>query len=351
MSPGAYPMEAKNDSANLDLVRAVAVLCVFVAHFRDQYTGTGAHISWLLGQLGVLIFFVHTSLVLMLSLERSARRLYGTKLAADFYVRRFFRIYPLSVVCVTLAFVGLVPTSPNAWQWPTYLTNLALTMNLTYSEEMWPVLWTLPLEVQMYVALPVLFLCLRGRALGWAFAIWGLAAAAGVIQPHISNRLSIGQWAPCFVAGVVAWRLMRTVRPRVSGAWWPLVFAASWLVWAIAPRHGAEYHRWVFCLTLGCLIPWFSDLRWPPLVAAARTVAKYSYGIYLSHYAVLGFAFSFQGPWRWLILAGLGVLAPVAMFHLIEQPMIDVGRTVAARLGTRRPVSPPVVEAAAARTL
>ena len=129
-------MESK-ESTNLDLVRAVAVLCVFAAHFRDLITGTGAHISWAIGQMGVLIFFVHTSLVLMMSLERSGRNLQGRTLVADFYLRRFFRIYPLSIVCVTVAFLELVPTRMESWPWSTFVSNLALTLNLTYSEQMW----------------------------------------------------------------------------------------------------------------------------------------------------------------------------------------------------------------------
>ena len=37
----------------------------------------------------------------------------------------------------------------------------------------------------------------------------------------------------------------------------------------------------------------------------------------------------YDAPERWLLLVGLGTLVPVAMFHFIEQPMIDVGRKVA----------------------
>jgi peptidoglycan/LPS O-acetylase OafA/YrhL len=336
------------DSANLDLVRSCAVLCVFFAHFRDLITGTGAHVSWLFGQMGVLIFFVHTSLVLMLSLERSSTRLTGGRLALDFYVRRLFRIYPLSIVCVTLAFLAIVPTGTHPWPWSTYLSNLALTMNLTYSPQMWPVLWTLPLEVQMYVVLPVLFLWLRRRALGWAVAAWALAVVAGIVQPHVSGRLSVAEYAPCFLAGVIAWRLLHTVRPRIAGGWWPVGFAATTVIFLVAPRYNEEYYRWAFCLTLGCAIPWFADLRWAPLVSVSRTVAKYSYGIYLSHFSILTLAFTFEGVERWLLLVGLAVSVPVAVFHGIEQPMIDLGRWIATRStpATRSAAAWPVVAAA-----
>ena len=54
---------------NLDVLRAVAVLCVFADHCVEigQPELPSAR---LLGRFGVLIFFVHTALVLLLSLQR-----------------------------------------------------------------------------------------------------------------------------------------------------------------------------------------------------------------------------------------------------------------------------------------
>jgi peptidoglycan/LPS O-acetylase OafA/YrhL len=58
--------------------------------------------------------------------------------------------------CVTAAM--LLDRSPNVtsperqWRWFEYLSNLCLTTNLTYTDNMVGGLWTLPLEVQMYVA-------------------------------------------------------------------------------------------------------------------------------------------------------------------------------------------------------
>jgi peptidoglycan/LPS O-acetylase OafA/YrhL len=328
-------MESKSDSANLDLLRAVAVLCVFFAHLRDQLAGTGSHTSWLFGQMGVYIFFVHTSLVLLLSLERSASRLDGIALTVDFYVRRVFRIYPLAIICVTLAFLDIVPTraagSPP-WEWSTYIANLALTIRPFYEEEMWPVIWTLPFEMKMYLLLPLLFFFLRHRNIGWVFVGWGAAVLVAHVQPHVSGRLDFAQYMPCFIGGVLAWKMTHIVGPRWRAAWWPAAFIACSAVWLAAPRQDDELSRWTFCLLLGYTIPWFKDLRWAPLVAVARVIAKYSYGIYLAHLPILWWALTFEGPARWLMLAGLMMLVPYAAFHFVERPMIGIGRTLAARL-------------------
>ena len=60
--------------ANLDLLRAIAVLLVLAQHVGSKMHIE--HIAWAptrcpLGLFGVLLFFVHTSLVLMYSMERS----------------------------------------------------------------------------------------------------------------------------------------------------------------------------------------------------------------------------------------------------------------------------------------
>ena len=224
----------------------------------------------------------------MRSLDRS--RLDGRARLADFYIRRAFRIYPLSMACVTCSFLFLGP-----WTWGQYLSNMALTMNLTFSEDMWGGLWTLPLEIQMYVVLPFLFALLRAAPIWSVIAIWGLAVVLGIAQPITPgmSRLSVLAFAPCFLGGVIAWRLSRAYAPRVSGAWWPLAFVATFPIFLLATREHHLYYRWAFCLALGLTIPWFGEMRWRGLTWPAKVIAKYSYGIYLSHVIIIVTVFDF----------------------------------------------------------
>jgi len=80
--------------ANLDALRCTAVLLVLFAHLLMVLGHLDVPVSKNLGvrdlaQLGVLMFFIHTSLVLMMSLQR----LGPCKATARFYIRRAFRIY------------------------------------------------------------------------------------------------------------------------------------------------------------------------------------------------------------------------------------------------------------------
>src|SRR5580698_5913169 len=82
------------DLPNLDLLRSVAVVTVLVAHVYGALNVR--HYGPFYGAFGVGLFFVHTVLVLMWSLERRPQVL-------DFYVRRVARIYPLAIVVVLIA--------------------------------------------------------------------------------------------------------------------------------------------------------------------------------------------------------------------------------------------------------
>ena len=85
----------RSEDRNLDVLRAIAVLFVFVGHLFDFWFGGAAVLGdWLHGmtRMGVILFFVHTSLVLMRSLERLAPG--NPHFMREFYIRRIFRIYP-----------------------------------------------------------------------------------------------------------------------------------------------------------------------------------------------------------------------------------------------------------------
>ena len=320
------------DSANLDLIRAVAVLSVVLSHLDGQLGGAN-DLIWHLGQMGVLIFFVHTSMVLMLSLERSGQNL--KELFGSFYVRRIFRIYPLSITCVTLAFVfNLTPDGGfRSWGWQEYFANLSLSTNLFRIDTMVGGLWTLPLEVQMYVLLPFMYLLHKSAKISRMFALLAVAISIALLQPHISTRLNVLGYVPCFFSGVIAWRLSRSLERRAVGWMWPVAFVMITPIY-LASKSQAMLLRWVFCLILGLAIPWFKELSFRPINVAAKLIAKYSYSIYLSHIAVIMWALSLHVSAfaRLISLFAALTVCPLVLYHVVEHPMIDCGRIVAARM-------------------
>lgn len=331
-------MKATKDSANLDVLRSIAVLCVFVSHLVHFASGRVTEFDWHLGQLGVLMFFVHTSLVLMFSLERSSTK--DTNLTASFYARRAFRIYPLSMVSVLFMYVTRCPPG-HEFVYPTWthwelLANLTLTQNLFYVRDMINVLWSLPIEVQMYFFLPFLFVGFRSRSAMSVLLLWLASIPIALTQAHFINRLSVLSYAPCFLAGILSWRLHNSQRARLPGWLWPACMALTSLIWFSGGREQHWYYRWAFCLTLGFTIPFFAEVSSTLLKTAAKTLATYSYGVYLSHVPIMILAFVIvKNPFvRWPLFLTLAVAVPYGLYHLIERPGIRAGQTIAGEIAS-----------------
>ena len=224
----AHPAKAHIGPANLDVLRAIAVLCVFVDHLLGAQPGIDySKNSFLgfLGGLGVAMFFVHTSVVLMMSLARSR----GTSIVRSFYVRRAFRIYPLCIACVIVVVTCDVPAGIHgSFQNPSLrilLSNLSLTQNLFYQPVVLGPLWLCQLKCRC-ISCCLFYLCSRkniGRRLILSL-IWIISIGIGMIQPHVSARLGVLWYAPCFLSGVLAYCL--PIRLQLPAWLWPGAIAA-----------------------------------------------------------------------------------------------------------------------------
>ena len=326
---------------NLDLLRTTAVLFVFFAHLslfliKFDYLRVADKEVWrvlleILGHLGVLYFFVHTALVLMLSLDRT----HPVGLVLNFYIRRIFRIYPLCIACIISTLLLKVPQVPDGtyvpWDGREILANVLLVQNLFHKPDMIMPLWTLPREFQMYLVLPFLYLLLkRVSSSVIVLIVWFVFFAAVPSAPLLSCF-------PCFIAGVLAYQLGKQPVFRLPSAVWPaaiLALLALCLVLnlTILPDYRADY---IVCMLLGLIIPNVLELDESWITRASRSVARYSYGIYLCHDPVIWFSFvklkSFPiGVW-WAALVLLMVAVPVAAYRLLEHPVIEIGRRLAAR--------------------
>lgn len=342
------PSAEKGLSANLDLLRAIAVLLVLAQHLCKR--NAVAKVLWMptssWGLFGVLLFFVHTCLVLMYSMERSG--LTGWPLLKNFAVRRIFRIYPLSILAVLTALALHLDSDINGIQglsqgkFPGVVSaasNLLLVQNLTFAKSIVNVLWSLPFELQMYAFLPFLFLWLRGRKTPWTLLVlWLISLALAVMQPTIAAfaRLSILVFIPCFLPGVIAYKLGH--RPRISSVVWPPFILILVAAFTLRPLLSTG---WILCLILGLTIPIFREIQSRWLRWTSHRIATYSYGIYISHQFCIWIVF---GPlahqslaFRIPLLVAMLIIIPVILYHAIEKPMIQVGVRLAVRLGDPAP--------------
>ena len=340
---------ARHNSPNLDILRAVAVLTVVVDHLIPTFRFRGHTIPHMvseltlhIGQAGVLAFFVHTSLVLMYSLERTegARR---AGMFMRFYLRRAFRIYPLAIVCVVA--VVLLEWPEASWKpyhSPSHqeiVANLLLVQNLWTGHSVLTPLWSLPYEIEMYLVLPVAYLIARRPdGMRWMLGLLVASTLVGYAFGKLKHgHMNLAAYVPCFLAGVACYVARDRVRPRIAGRWWPvfvvLAVAAYCVVHTVSDRL-IYWVGWLYCIGIAAAIPLFLDCELAWLNRAAERVATYSYGIYLLHVPALHIVFSIWQPGPLavelsLFLALTAVLA-VAAYHLIEAPMVRLGRRLSA---------------------
>jgi peptidoglycan/LPS O-acetylase OafA/YrhL len=317
---------------NLDVLRAFAVLFVLGNHvFNVFYPDMSQNNFVRLGHLGVLLFFVHTSLVLMRSLMRSSTQAGWVK---RFYIQRFFRIYPLSIAVVIMVLSLHIPRAPHeqfqGHSWSELVANLLLVQNFVPGDGILGTLWSLPHEVQLYLLLPGIFLLLNLRSRStWLVVLILLAFAATRLSYTRSEEVVPLQYLPCFMGGVVAWFIGRDSCPLLPSWCWPLaliLFSAVYQTLYLNCQNGRLQWlvQWSFCLVLGAAQPWFSELKPSWFTKAARKIAAYSYSIYLLHYPLLWLCFvkaPLSMPLRIISFIVLLPLVCALAHYFLEQPL------------------------------
>jgi len=88
---------------------------------------------------------------------------------------------------------------------------------------------------------------------------------------------------------------------------------------------------------LGLAIPFFAQMaaRW--IVVPSHLIAKYSHGIYLTHFFSIWFALEYLRnalplPGRLAVFVVLIAGLPVFFYHLLEEPLVALGKYIGKRL-------------------
>jgi len=376
-NPMAIPRAMPNDStrrvAQLDGVRGVAIALVLLSHYvhrqRVPYSQF-LNLTW----SGVDLFFVLSGFLIcgIVVDNRDAANLFRV-----FYARRVCRIFPLYFLLLG-AFVVLAHT-PLAghtafrwlfsnplpyWSYATFTQNILMGLRGEFGARFLGVTWSLAVEEQFYVVLPLLVYLLPRRALLATLTAAVLLAPvlrwsapgmqAFVNTPWRADSLLSGA---CLAILVRSPRFMAVVRERyrmVQTAF--LGFLAGAAVMTASPgAFGPLNHLWLAGLYSVFILIAFvhrdgyigRQLARPILVWLGAT----SYGIYMYHQAVSGLlhgAIRGQKPG----VATLGDFAVTALallttlllatlsYYLLERPILRYGhswhyRHLAAHRGPR----------------
>ena len=350
---GANKPLASGNSANLDFLRTFAVLLVVARHLLGAFRIEDSR--WIhpqaIGIFGVLLFFVHTSLVLMFSLERQLKRTSNKHFYKTFLVRRIFRIYPLSIFVVSLLAFGSIlwPVTVSSPYPLTYspklvglLSNILLIQDFMHQPNSIGPLWSLPIEMQMYFVLPILFLNTKKLGVSGMLWLWGGAVILALVQWKYPFLPGLLEFVPCFLPGILCYMLSRQT-PTLPFWLFPILLFSLLAVYEISYglyHHGQAFLGMPACLLLGFLLPRFQEMPVKFFRGVCEIIARYSYGIYLLHTIFIWLAFTYLRFTPLLVqcsvfILGL-VLGPALVYYSIEQPMIRFGNKLVGYLHKSR---------------
>lgn len=248
-----------HDVKSLDGLRAVAALSVLfyhtfdVTHRHKMLLGVDVQAAWSYTQTGVHLFFVLSGFLLFLPFARAI--LHGKPLPSTraFYRRRAFRILPAYWVCLVVlalaqwrqfaSLVGLADIASHVVMLHDFVPDFNRAVEGPF--------WTLALEAQFYVVLP-LAAWVIARIVGGSRASWRLCAAVIgliVLALLIRDLDALGQQNLAHLHGVAA-ALVTTFVTLTLGSQGKFLevfgvgmLGASLYV-ALGEGHGAD-SRWV----------------------------------------------------------------------------------------------------------
>jgi peptidoglycan/LPS O-acetylase OafA/YrhL len=329
----------------LDGWRALSILLVICGHLVNYryLSGEKSPLAGYLAVLGVKVFFVISGfLIARLALNEEAAT--GTLSMTGFYRRRIFRILPAYFVylatVLALSLVGWIAQAPAGVAWATLFVCNAPALDCGWFAGH---TWSLAYEEQFYLLFPLIFLLTpRARKARLFTSVHAFLAVTPVITllvlpntPEWSAYRVIASHFGCISAGVMfahhhdRLAALSKHHHAVSAA------AALCVLGCIAVGSGHFGHLSyqiriaIEALVLPLSIAWLilrttvdqgfvtAALDWPPL----RYVGKISFSLYL---------------WQQLFTASPSISSPLSVlwllpaavfsYHLIEQPMVRLGR-------------------------
>ncbi|ETN02291.1 hypothetical protein PPTG_16537 [Phytophthora nicotianae INRA-310] len=196
----------------LDGARGLAAMLVVAQHSHEFMPGIHY------GAVGVDVFFVLSSFLLTWIFMKKSMKLLsqGASLRtwaftlADYFQKRFFRVYPLFFVTVIV--LSLMTTEDQKQYFVGERPPFDMFKTLTFDYEYrYHVFWTLPLEIEYYFVIPIFVFAVLGvRRFWWIAAIpltvWIIHEGIFVyrsshmpMRPHISTFLTGSLAAVAFV--------------------------------------------------------------------------------------------------------------------------------------------------------
>jgi peptidoglycan/LPS O-acetylase OafA/YrhL len=339
-------------SSALDALRGIAIGQILLLHYLSYSMtivprGYDAILTRVISQMwsGVDLFFVLSGYLLggILLYNRSSSYFFTA-----FYGRRCFRIMPLYVVLLMIYwFTG----GRDLIRYLVFGQNFVTAYHGQWDMPMMlAVTWSLAVEEQFYLVLPVLIRWLPSRRIPIACIVAVLAAPVcrAVAVLGFGNRLAAYVLMPCrmdslFLGVLAAWLVRETDLcarlqfSRLTAGVSIVALGSVMLLLTVANASNDTAEMQIIgysyvALFYASLLIWIVATDWRPSSVWGQVLIALgigAYSIYLFHYPMLMLAEHMIGIRRIVIMAA-GVLtcgAAVMSWHLIERPLIECARS------------------------
>ncbi|WP_363325348.1 acyltransferase family protein [uncultured Methylobacterium sp.] len=324
-------------------MRAVAVGAVVVYHCGFAHHAPG-------GFVGVDVFFVISGFLLTGIIRRETER--KTFTCRNFYIRRIRRLLPAAIVMylavAVLAFLLMMPSDTSLVA-KGILSSLAFVSNIflyrshgyfDVDSETNPVLhtWSLSVEEQFYIALPLLMLALRTRsratisalfailmAISLGLAVWMVPtdqSAAFYLLQYRAWELLLGSLV---ALGVIPFRDGKILNSIIGAVGLALILASMILLSSADPFPGIT----AVPACVGTSLILYSGQSSPTMTSRLlalkplRFVGLMSYSFYLWHWPIWVFAslvFFPENTSDRLVIIGVSFIVAVLSWRFVEQP-------------------------------
>ena len=329
----------------VDALRGIAALTVVADHIGYESSSAFRYLDDHIvdtGQLAVIVFFLCSGFVIPATAESGSLR--------GFWIKRFFRLYPLFWLAVgmagVLAWTGVSENGDlGARDW---LANLTMVPGAFGGRSALPVFWTLAYEIVFYLLITAL-VALRLNHLSAELSL--LTSGATLLLTLIHPMSSAGRvnaapfWMATILVGTVLYRWYSgTARGRTA----IMCTAAALTAGSVLLVRNLWGHEAPSGMTLSrfwpLLVAWFGGYALCLAFYSLRTrrlrnlvaLGTISYSVYLLHPVVLVVV---PLPRQPLLEMTVGLAATVAIswvsYRLIEKPTMELGRRVARRSRTR----------------
>jgi peptidoglycan/LPS O-acetylase OafA/YrhL len=352
------PPQTTGRRFGLDVMRAVAVLCVIVAHFTPLMVAEWRTVRdvfrWFvyLGAIGVDIFFALSGYLIGGILWRNLHRLNQPQVVQRFWMRRWLRTLPAAYVSALVVWLVAAPQNIRD-----YLSSIVFlgTINPYYVTTELGFWWSLGAEEVFYFFFPLVISLLmavmrKERAWVGGLLIFGVtsmvirAILQRILPEEVVGNIEFAIYArlDSMIWGVLlAW--IRQVRPQWFDGLAQYGFAPGmivfWLGYMLLLEQGRWYGVAIFAghilTTTGAalLIPAMEHVRtlgWRSLDRMISWVALVSYSAYLYHIMMvnrLERSFGAAQDYWTMGLMAIGYLAMTFVaswlsYRFVEEPVL-----------------------------